>query len=147
MKFWDSSAIVPILVLEAASKAAVAALNADPDVIAWWGTTTECASALARRERDGDVTAEGTSAALSRLDGLRTAWAEVQPVDRVRSTAVRLLRTHPLRAADALQLAAAIAAAEDHPETLPFVTLDEHLAEAASREGFRVMMPGSARTS
>lgn len=142
MRFWDSSAIVPLLVLEASSKAVVTALDADPDVLAWWGTPIECASALTRRERDGDLTAEGTSVALSRLDALRSTWAEVQPVERVRATAVRLLRTHPLRAADALQLAAAIVAAEDHPETLPFVTLDEHLAEAASREGFPVTLPG-----
>lgn len=142
MRFWDSSAIVPLLVLEGSSEAAVAALEADPDVVAWWGTPIECASALARREREGDLTADGTSVALSRLDALRSTWAEVQPVDRVRATAVRLLRTHPLRAADALQLASAIAVAEDHPETLPFVTLDEHLADAASREGFTVTQLG-----
>lgn len=141
MRFWDSSAIVPLLVLEASSEVVVAAFDADPDMIAWWGTPIECASALARRERDGDLTAEGTSVAFSRLDALRATWAEVQPVERVRATAVRLLRTHPLRAANALQLAAAIVAAEDHPETLPFVTLDEHLAQAASREGFPVTLP------
>ncbi len=141
MRFWDSSAIVPLLVIETASEAVLAALNADIEVIAWWGTPIECASALARREREGAVTAEGTSVALSRLEALRATWAEVQPVERVRATAVRLLRTHQLRAADALQLAAAIAAAEEHPETLPFVTLDEHLGEAASREGFAVTQP------
>jgi len=141
MRFWDSSAIVPLLVLEASSEAVIAALDVDPDVLAWWGTPIECASALARRERDGDVTAEGTSVALSRLGGLRSTWAEVQPGERVRATAVRLMRTHPLRAADALQLAAAIAAAEDHPETLQIVTLDELLAAAASREGFPVTRP------
>jgi predicted nucleic acid-binding protein len=59
----------------------------------------------------------------------------------VRQTAIRLLRVHPLRTADALQLAAAIAAAEDHPATLPFVTLDERLAQAAEREGFPVARP------
>lgn len=141
MRFWDSSAIIPILVLEASSGAVIAALDSDPDVIAWWGTPIECASALVRREREGGVSAGGTSVALSRLDALRSTWAEVQPVDRVRATAVRLLRTHPLRAADALQLAAAIVAAEDHPDTLPFVTLDENLAQAASREGFPVTLP------
>ena len=142
MRFWDSSALVPLLVLEDTSQAIQAALETDPDVILWWGTPIECASALGRRERDGDVSVEGTSAALARLDALRSAWVEVQPVDRVRATAVRLVRTHPLRAADALQLAAAIAAAEEHPDTLPFVTLDAHLADAASRERFPVTQPG-----
>jgi hypothetical protein len=46
---------------------------------------------------------------------------------------------HPLRAADSLQLAAAIIAAEREPTTLEFVSLDDRLGEAASREGFRVV--------
>lgn len=138
MKFWDSSAIVPLLVAEPASQEIAATLDADGELICWWGTPVECASALARREREGSVTAADVAVALGRLDALRTAWAEVQPTDRVRAVAIRLLRTHSLRAPDAFQLAAAIAAAEDHPETLPFVTLDDHLAEAAVREGFSV---------
>jgi predicted nucleic acid-binding protein len=138
MKFWDSSAIVPLLVAEPASQAMAATLEDDGELICWWGTPLECVSALARREREGSLTAAEVAAALRRLDALRTAWAEVQPTDRVRAIAIRLLRTHSLRAADAFQLAAAIATAEDHPETLPFVTLDAHLAEAAVREGFRV---------
>ena len=85
--------------------------------------------------------AESLCGALHRLEALRDAWAEIQPSDRVRTFAVRVLRTHPLRAGDALQLAAAIAAAEDHPATLPFVTLDERLGEAAEREGFVVLRP------
>lgn len=141
MKFWDSSAIVPLLVTEESSEAVRAAIVADALVIAWWGTPVECISAIARREREADITAAGASLALARLDAIRAAWAEVQPTSRVRATAVRLLRTHPLRGADALQLAAAIAAAEDHPQTLPFVTLDAHLAEAAEREGFPVLRP------
>jgi predicted nucleic acid-binding protein len=141
LRFWDSSAVVPLLVREPSSDATHAIFASDPEILAWWATPIECASALARQERDGDLAADGTSIALSRLDALRSGWVEVQPVDRVRATAVRVLRTHSLRAADALQLAAAIVAAEGHPETLPFVTLDAHLAEAASREGFSVTQP------
>ena len=136
MKFWDSSAIVPLLVAEPQSQRVAAALQADGELICWWGTPLECAWALARREREGGLTAADVATSLRRLDALRSTWAEVQPTDRVRSVAIRLLRTHPLRAPDALQLAAAIAAAEDHPEALPFLTLDDQLAEAAAREGF-----------
>jgi predicted nucleic acid-binding protein len=78
------------------------------------------------------------SAALGRLDSLAEAWHEVQPVAAVRGTARRLLRVHPLRAADALQLAAAVVAGEGLPASLPLVTLDERLAAAARREGFIV---------
>ena len=43
---------------------------------------------------------------------------------------------HPLRAADALQLAAAFVAAERGPSSLQVVTLDERLADAMRKEGF-----------
>jgi predicted nucleic acid-binding protein len=141
MKFWDSSALVPVLVREAATKAVGSALTVDPSVLVWWGTPIECASAIARREREGALTAAAASVAYRRLDAVRAAWAQVQPTERVRSTSHRLLRTHPLRAGDALQLAAAIAAAEEQAGSLPFVTLDDRLAEAAEREGFSVLRP------
>ena len=66
-------------------------------------------------------------------------WQEVEAGDLVRETAIRLLRVHPLRAADSLQLAAAFVAAEGRPSTLEFVTLDDRLALAAQREGFVVI--------
>jgi len=53
--------------------------------------------------------------------------------------AIRLLRLHPLRAADAQQLAAALVLSDFEPRTLPFVTLDGQLAAAARREGFEVL--------
>ena len=43
---------------------------------------------------------------------------------------------HPLKTADALQLAAAVAVAEDEPGLLGFVSFDARLNEAAGREGF-----------
>lgn len=141
MRFWDSSAVIPLLVSEEASEAIGLALREDSPVLVWWGTRVECVSAIARRERETALSAVSASDALRRLDAIREAWAEVQPTELVRSIAVRLLRMHPLRTADALQLAAAIVGAEDHPETLPFVTLDDRLREAAEREGFKVIKP------
>jgi hypothetical protein len=113
----------------------------DPEAVVWWATEVECVSALSRLERDGDLSASSLSDALERLEALAGAWREVQPVPRVRQTAIRLLRVHPLRAADALQVAAALVTAEDHPATLPVVTLDNRLADAAEREGFPVIRP------
>lgn len=60
-------------------------------------------------------------------------------MERVRERARRLLESHPLRAADALQLAAALIASEEEPKDLPFVTLDRRLALAAEKEGFKVL--------
>lgn len=141
MRFWDSSSIVPLLVDEAATAATTREYESDPQIIVWWATAVECVSALTRREREGRLHAQALSEAVERLAHLELAWREVQALDRVRSTAVRLLRVHPLRSADALQLGAALVAAEDHPGTLPFVTLDDQLALAAEREGFPVVGP------
>jgi len=105
-------------------------------MVVWWGSEVECESALARREREGGVSPEESSAALRRLERLKSAWREVQPVEGVRRIARRLLRVHAIRASDALQLAAAIAASDGDPSTLEFVSLDARLVDAARREGF-----------
>jgi predicted nucleic acid-binding protein len=141
VKFWDTSAILPVLVAEPATVAVAHELGLDRLVIVWWGTRLECLSAIARRERDGALAHDAVGVAIGRLDDLATAWTEVEPTDRIRTTASRLLRTHALRASDSLQLAAAITAADGAPAALPFVTLDARLALAAEREGFPVIRP------
>jgi hypothetical protein len=143
MRFWDTSAIVPLLLQESATPATQMVYLADPDLVVWWATVVECVSAVARLERESAIPAAAVGVAIERLDLLARAWHEVQPSDRVRDGATRLLRVHPLRAADAFQLAAAIASAEDRPAALPFVTFDARLADAADREGFPVVSPAT----
>lgn len=105
----------------------------------WWGATVEYAAALARREREGSLTLTDVSSLLERLRALSQTWHEVRPDQRLKSIAMRLLRVHPLRAADALQLAAALAAADDDPASIGFISFDAQLNEAASREGFAIL--------
>jgi predicted nucleic acid-binding protein len=143
MRFWDSSAIVPMLMDEPASGEMLKELDRDPQVVAWWGTETECVSAIARKEREGTLDPGAVTAALDRLAAMSLTWQEVQPHAALRRTAVRLLRVHSLHAADALQLAAATVVADGHPATVGFVTRDNRLAEAARREGFTVLVPGA----
>jgi uncharacterized protein len=138
LRFWDSSAIISLTVTETSTDAMWAIAEEDPVMCVWWATEVECVSALARLEREGALTDTATTVALERLDLLAESWNEVQPVVAVRGAARRLLRVHPLRAADALQLAAAVVAAEGQPASLEIVTLDERLAAAARREGFTV---------
>lgn len=147
MRFWDSSAIVPLLLSEPGRDALLALLEDDPGLLVWWGTRVECTAAIARRERDGALTVAHAGTALDRLLALAAQWQEILPTEIVRTTAERLLRVHPLRTADSLQLAAAIVAAEHEPRSLAggFVSLDARLNEAAAREGFPLpRLPGAA---
>lgn len=130
---------MPLLLAEPQRAALLAALERDPVMLVWWGTPVECVSAIARREREGALGLQEARAAIGRLKSLALSWQEVLPSDAVRSTAQRLLRVHPLRAADSLQLAAAVVAAERDPASLPVVSLDERLGDAATREGFEVV--------
>lgn len=138
MRFWDSSAIVPLLVEEPTSQALRAEVESGSAMVVWWATAVECVSAIARRERESPGARE-MATALATLEGLEASWLEVPPAGAVRADARRLVRVHDLRAADAFQLAAARAVADGEPAALPFVTLDERLVVAASREGFPVL--------
>ena len=115
MKFWDSSALVPLVVEEPATSMVVELYGDDPLMLVWWGADVECASALARLERKHSLPADLLTRALPRLRSLKSAWQEIQPSEPLRETAIRLLRVHNLRAGDALQLAAAIVASEHRP--------------------------------
>ncbi len=139
MRFWDASAVVPLLVEEATTSTMVRGLGNDQEMVVWWGTEVECMSAIARRRRSNSLTQGLERDAIDRLRHLSRSWKEIDPASAVRETAIRLLQTYDLRAADALQLAAAFAAAEGRPSTLAFVSLDARLNEAALREGFRLL--------
>lgn len=138
MRFWDASALVPLLLDEPTAGHMRGLLERDSDVAAWWGTEIECWSAIVRAARAGriDVDLENRSAAV--LDALRSSWFEIMPTDGIKHQARRLLRVHPLRSADALQLAAALAWAAPNGEG-EFVCLDARLREAARLEGFSVV--------
>ena len=139
MNFWDSSAIVALLVGEATAPIARRIHEADGQVIVWWGTVVECAAAVARHEREGTLRSNQASDFLAYLDQMATFWHEMLPSQRIRAIARRVLRTHPLRAADSFQLAAAIASADENPEAIGFVSFDARLNAAATREGFPIL--------
>jgi predicted nucleic acid-binding protein len=139
VKFWDASAIVPLLVFETSSRRLQSLAAKESGMLVWWSSEVECVSALARREREGALDGRAMAIALRRLRQLADGWHEVDPSDAIRETAERFLRVHQLRAADALQLAAAFAAAERRPTLLEIVTLDDRLADVARKEGFAVV--------
>lgn len=113
-------------------------LEADGGMVAWWGTPAECWSALARLRREEVITLRGESEAHALLEILRAGWLEVLPSEAVREMSRRILRTHPLRAADALQLAAALIWV-DGSVGEELVTFHQRLGRAAELEGLRVV--------
>lgn len=139
MKFWDTSAIVPLYVHEPNTSVVQDLLVADSSIIVWWGTRTECISALMRQVRTGSMTTPDERVGRHVLHTLAQTWSEIQPSDALRSLAERLLAVHPLRSADALQLAAAIQWCQGLTTGQGFVTFDQRLRDAAYREGFTVI--------
>ncbi len=144
MRFWDSSAVLPLIFEEANSTAVADLLRDDNDITVWWGTWAECAVAISRIRREGRLDEEGEEGARAVLDLLAETWTEVRPTDELRLLSVLLPRDYPLRTADAFQLAAALRWCEGDTRGRGFVCLDERLREAASEEGFDVL-PGFLR--
>ena len=138
MRFWDSSAVVPLLVRQKSSATVDAWLEADPGVALWTLSPIEIVSALWRLVREGALPEEDALRGESRSGELVAASHVVVDIEAVKLRAGRVLRVHPLRAADALQLAAALVWGGDQPRDRILHTLDDRLAAAARREGFVV---------
>jgi len=141
MRFWDSSAIVPLIVEEASSSACRSLLRTDRSLAVWALSRVEVLSAIWREVRAGALERAAAVQAGKRLDALSAAWTEVDGLTAVRARAERVVAVHPLRAADALQLAAALVLSRERPRW-PFVTGDRQLASVAELEGFDVIVPG-----
>lgn len=139
MKFWDTSAVVPLCVDEPATAGLRRVATSDPGFVVWWSTRTECLSALARRRRERQIKPATDERARRVLRELVGVWAEILPTETVRQRSERLLTVHALRAADAFQLAAALLWSRGRTSDQGFVCLDDRLREAAEREGFQVL--------
>lgn len=139
MKFWDTSAVVALCLRESHTPRVRNIAQEDRAMAVWWATPVECYSAFARLRRNDILTRAQEDQARRVVSGLAAGWTEVQPSHQVRETASRVLLLHPLRAADAFQLAAGLHWADGQPARQHFVSLDERLREAAQREGFEVL--------
>ena len=139
MKFWDTSAVVPLCVIEPSTGTVKSILTRDPSIVVWWATRTECLSALNRQTREGSLRLEDERQARHVLRHLMEAWTEVQPSEILRGTAERLLAVHVLRAADSFQLAAALHWCQRQPANKELVSFDSRLRDAAYKEGFTIL--------
>lgn len=116
-----------------------ALLASDAEIALWWATPVECRSALSRLRREGVLDAKGERDARHILTRLEEAALVVQPTAELRERSLLLLDLHPVRAADALQLAAALVCAGDRTRDLSFVCLDQRLRDAARKHGLDVV--------
>jgi predicted nucleic acid-binding protein len=138
LRFWDSSAITPLLVNEPRSFEVLRLHADDDDVVAAAITPLEVASGLWRRRHNGVLTLSQHERAERRFALLSRTWREVAYSPDIIEIARDVLGRHALRSLDALQLASAIWISSTDRK-LPFVTLDEKLAVAAGTEGFAIL--------
>lgn len=111
----------------------------DGEMVVWWGTWAECAVAASRLKREGELNEGGEDEARSALDRLAAEWTEIKPADDMRLLAFLLSKDHPLKTADAFQLAAALRWCEGDVAGKGLVCLDRTLRRAATDEGFDVV--------
>ncbi|MGD0825542.1 MAG: type II toxin-antitoxin system VapC family toxin [Terriglobales bacterium] len=135
LAFWDTSALVPLCVRQSITPRAVA-LYKIHDAVVWWATPVEIASTAARLLRMQQLDSRDWSKARKLAKRLASSWFVIQPSDALRARSVELVDRYDLRAADSLQLAAALEWCEGVPEGHVFLTIDQTLREAALLSGF-----------
>lgn len=138
MRYWDSSALLPVFVEEPLTKVTKGWMRTDPAVVIWTLTPVEVVSAFSRLVREQAIDQKAFARADARADRQFRASHVITDIEDAKSVARRVLLIHPLRAADALQLAAALLWAKHRPMRRVFHTFDARLAEAARKEGFTV---------
>jgi uncharacterized protein len=134
VRFWDTSALLPLVIEEPRTLALRPLMERFLDPVVSFITPLELDAAVRRRTR-----------ALNDVDDVKVRHLMlhrellvISEVDATIKRARRLIARHRLRAADAIQLAAAILAREQ-VQHFPVITLDAELAAAAKAEGFTVL--------
>ena len=94
----------------------------------------EIVSALARRSREGSVDPRALERTVRAVRSDFLLFLVVEVTSAVVDRSVGLLLRYPLRAADSLQLAAALELRELTGEEIHFVAFDDRLNEAARSE-------------
>jgi len=136
--FWDSSALAPLCVREPTTQKARALLRQYFPVV-WWGSRVEIHSAIARSLRNRSIDGAEARRATGALERIRAGWTVILPGVSVLDLACRLVDLYPLRAADSLQLAAALDWCQERPAGRVFLCGDKRLSDAAKAVGFSVI--------
>jgi predicted nucleic acid-binding protein len=141
VRFWDASAIVPLLIDEPHTALSRRLFRQDGEMVVWTLTRVEAFSALCRKRREGKIDEAAFENGKQKLAVMIRHWVEIDDLLAVRGYAERFLNEHPLRAADALQLGAAWHHAGERPKRRELVVFDGPLVDVASKVGFTVLSP------
>jgi predicted nucleic acid-binding protein len=133
--FWDASALVPLCVEQRITPNVGRLYKSYPAVV-WWATPVEIASALARLVRTREISSVECTKARQVAAALADEWSVIQPSNVLRDHATGLVDRFDLKAADAMQLAAALDWCENVPRGEIFLATDQRLREAAVFCGF-----------
>ncbi|HUP23399.1 MAG TPA: type II toxin-antitoxin system VapC family toxin [Thermoanaerobaculia bacterium] len=137
--FLDASALVKRYVEEDRSCVVREVFQVGVPVAISRQSIAEVATALCRRCRDGDLLPADRDAVLDALALDESTFHVVELTDDVTRESIQLLRRHPLRAGDAVQLASCVVLARELGTELRFVAFDDSLSRAARSEGLTVI--------
>jgi predicted nucleic acid-binding protein len=137
VRFWDTSALVPLVTKEEQTPRMQQVIESDRNVAVSFITPVELTSTIWRRGRRFDQTLFRRS--LFKIAEIEANWTMLDDFEPTIKLARQLITKYVLRTGDAIQLAAALLLVDEHPEELPFVTLDADLSRAARQEGFPVI--------
>lgn len=139
IRYFDASALVKRYVEEPDGEAVRSLLEAPAGAVPATSrlSEVEIASALVRRWREGDLSESERDRTLAALKDDFTALTVVELVPEVTALARRLLLAHPLRAADAIQLASSAFLQKKVGRPIEFLAFDQRLNAAAAKEGLR----------
>lgn len=135
MRFWDSSALIPLMISEARSGDVERLLLEDADIVSAAIAPIEVTSAVWRRKHRNELTLDEIYQADRVFAELSRNWRSIEQYPDIVDRSLVLLSRHRLRTLDALQLATALVLVGNE-RSLPIVTLDQRLTTAARAEGF-----------
>lgn len=138
MRYWDTSALLPLLLKQRCSENIREIIKEDKAISTSWISKVELSSAICRLEREGHISEIELDSLLRRVDMLIQSCCIVHPSEKLSDRAMRALRSHSIKSLDAIQLASALIVSKDVTNNFEFITLDKQLGNIARKEGFIV---------
>ncbi len=134
--YFDTSSLIKFVIKEIGSEENLNIWNLSDEKVCSQLTRTEMHSALTRKVREGSVSASAVRGRLVEIDKLFSDMVLVDITSDVIDASCELVKTLPLKSADAIHLATALMVRADL-----FSSSDKKLCIAASESGIAVTDP------